>query len=229
MTSLEASGPARGHRPQQLSRHVANHVRERIMSGQLRPGDRLRLEHIAADLGISVTPVREALAGLAGEGFVEAQPRRGFVVSTLDRGDIADVFQIQAYIAADLCARAARTISEQSLAELTQIQTDLETAHDHEDFEEEGRLNFRFHSLINSLSDSPKMLWFLRTAVRYAPLSSYGEVDGWPECSVSDHRLILEALEAHDEDGAHKYMREHVVRSGQLLVEHLERLGLWSR
>jgi len=228
MSILEAPGPGRGERPQQLSRHVANHIREQIMAGALRPGDRLRLEHIAGDLGISVTPVREALAGLAGEGFVEAQPRRGFVVSQLDRRDIADVFRIQAFIAADLCARAAETMSDAALAELRAVQADLEKAHGERDFQEEGRLNLRFHSLINSQSESPKMLWFLRTAVRYAPLSSYGDVQGWPECSVGDHPGIVEALAAGDGEQARAHMQDHVIRSGELLVAHLERLGLWS-
>jgi len=63
----------------QLADEVATALRERIMSGDLRPGARIRLEEVAAQLGVSITPVREALLTLRGEDMVELQPRRGYV------------------------------------------------------------------------------------------------------------------------------------------------------
>lgn len=73
-----SGGRALGRR-RQLSDEVADYVRELIMSGQVRHGEFLRLERVADDLGISVTPVREALLSLRGEGFVTLEPRRGFM------------------------------------------------------------------------------------------------------------------------------------------------------
>src|SRR5690348_5383080 len=103
----------------QLSEEVAAHLRDRIMAGELRPGERIRLEEVAERLGVSITPVREALLTLRGYDMVELQPRRGYVVAPLSRQDIVDVFELQAHIAGELAARVAQRIGEPELAELT--------------------------------------------------------------------------------------------------------------
>src|SRR5688500_14639720 len=103
----------------QLSDEVVAHLRDRIMSGGLRPGERIRLEEVAEQLGVSITPVREALLTLRGYDMVELQPRRGYVVAPLSRQDIVDVFQLQAHIAGDLAARVAQRATDADLTELT--------------------------------------------------------------------------------------------------------------
>lgn len=80
----------------QLSDEAAARIRELIMDGRVRPGDYLRLERLALEFGISVTPVREALKSLRSEGFVVLEPRRGFVVAPLSKRDVQDLFWVQA-------------------------------------------------------------------------------------------------------------------------------------
>jgi DNA-binding GntR family transcriptional regulator len=82
----------RGVRREQLSDEVAAHLRADIMTGTLRPGTFIRLDETAAALGVSITPVREALRTLRGEGMVQLEPHRGHVVVPLTRGDIEDIF-----------------------------------------------------------------------------------------------------------------------------------------
>src|SRR5690348_10253043 len=112
----------------QLSDEVVAHLRDRIMSGQLRPGDRIRLEDVAEQLGVSITPVREALLTLRGFDMVELQPRRGYVVAPLSRQDIVDVFEVQAHIAGELAARVAARAGEADLAELAATHRGLQRA-----------------------------------------------------------------------------------------------------
>lgn len=212
----------------QLSEEVAAHLRERIMSGQVRPGEYLRLEHVAEELGISVTPVREALVALRGEGFVQLQPRRGFVVSPLSRVDVQDVFRVQADIAGELAARAAALITPEQIFKLTAVQEALDALHGGSSTVEQESLNHEFHRTINSVSESRKLAWFLATAVRYAPLSFYGEIHGWTRASHEDHHAVLEALRRHDADGARASMHRHITHAGDLLVEHLDKAGLWT-
>src|SRR5579859_7836235 len=104
----------------QLPEQVAAHLRETVMSGRLRPGEFIRLDAVAQELGTSVTPVREALLSLRGEGMVRLIPRRGFVVSPLSRLDVEDLFDIQAYIGAEILARACLRITGEQLEELAQ-------------------------------------------------------------------------------------------------------------
>ena len=77
----------------QLSEEVAGHLRSQIMSGALRPGSFVRIEDTAAELGVSATPVREALVTLRGEGLVEQIPRRGYRVGELRREDVEDTWR----------------------------------------------------------------------------------------------------------------------------------------
>ncbi len=98
------------------------------MDGRVRPGDYLRLERLALEFGISVTPVREALKSLRSEGFVVLEPRRGFVVAPLSKRDVQDLFWVQAGIAAELTARAAPRIGAGTLGELDGLHHALERA-----------------------------------------------------------------------------------------------------
>jgi DNA-binding GntR family transcriptional regulator len=212
----------------QLAEEVADYLRERIMSGQVRSGEYLRLEHVAEELGISITPVREALVALRGEGFVQLLPRRGFVVSPLSRMDVQDVFRVQADIAGELSARAARMITEEQLDRLAQIQSELDALHGKAAADKQEALNHEFHRLINSVSESRKLAWFLVAAVRYAPLSFYGEIHGWTKASLDDHHAVLKALRARDGEAARAAMHRHITHAGDLLVEHLDKLGIWD-
>ncbi|MFZ0831898.1 MAG: GntR family transcriptional regulator, partial [Mycobacterium sp.] len=79
-------------RREQLSDEVAAHLRAAIMGGSLRPGTFIRLDETAGQLGVSITPVREALRTLRGEGMVVLEPHRGHVVAPLSRRDVEDIF-----------------------------------------------------------------------------------------------------------------------------------------
>jgi DNA-binding GntR family transcriptional regulator len=212
----------------QLSDQIASHVRELIMSGRVRAGEFLRLEKLAAELGVSATPVREGLLALRGEGFVQLAPRRGFVVAPLRRQDVEDLFFVQAELAGELAARAATRVHGVELARIEAAQDALEAAAPQQDMERLEALNHEFHRAINRSADSAKLTWFIATAARYAPRSYYGSIPGWQQASLDDHRAIIDALRDRDGDRAKEAMREHILHAGRLLVQHLEHSGLWA-
>jgi DNA-binding GntR family transcriptional regulator len=226
--TVALSGDRALGRRRQLSDEVAAYVRELIMSGQVRHGEVLRLERIAEDLGISVTPVREALLSLRGEGFVTLEPRRGFLAAPLTRQDVQDLFEAQAYFAGELAARAAGKISEDELASLDRTQAVLEEASATRDPAAIERANHEFHRTINLCAGSPKTSWLLQLVVRYAPRRFYSSIEGWTQASVDDHHLVLAALRAGDADAARQAMRAHIRHAGALLVVHLEGRGFWD-
>ncbi|HEX2314785.1 MAG TPA: GntR family transcriptional regulator [Thermomonospora sp.] len=227
MGRVDVAGPRIGTRPQ-LSDEVAAGLREMIMDGRVRPGQYLRLERLAAEFGISVTPVREALQSLRSEGFVQLEPRRGFVVAPLSRQDVKDLFWVQAGIAAELAARAARTMTTGGLKELTAIQHAMgqAVADGRIDLVEEH--NHGFHRSINLAARSAKLAWSLGSVARYVPRGLYGRMPAWPRTALDDHESVLEALREADPAKAGTAMRVHVVRAGELLIAHLERQGLWN-
>lgn len=211
--------------PLRLSDLAAVHVRELIVSGQLRAGEFIRPEVVADELGISATPAREGLLLLQTEGFLTVEPRRGFSVTALSSEDVRDIYDAQALLGGELTARAAGLISPQLIEELEGIQAALEQAAADKDYEAVERLNHRFHQTIYRLAGSRKIRWLIKATLPYAPRKFFAVIQGWPEASAQDHRAIIEHLRSGDADGARNAMAEHVRRAGALLAEHLAASG----
>ncbi|MGA5545738.1 GntR family transcriptional regulator [Mycobacterium sp. NPDC051198] len=210
----------------QLAEDVARLIRRRIFDGTYPAGNYIRLEQLAAELGISVTPVREALFGLRTEGLLKQQPRRGFLVLPVTRRDIDDVAGVQAHIGGQLASRAAGQITDGQLGELDRIQRELEVAYTDNDHEAAVRLNHAFHRGVNRAAESPKLAQLMSQITRYALESVYPTVEGWPEQSTHDHRRILAALKARDGEAARDAMAEHLCAASRPLSDHLDRLGV---
>lgn len=220
-----SSDPEFAARPQ-LSDDVARYVRRRIFNGAFRAGEYLRLDQLAVELGISVTPVREALLNLCAEGLLVQQPRRGFMVLELTARDMADVANVQAFIGGELAARAAENITDEQLSALRTIQDELEEAYGGGDLEHTVRLNHEFHRLINVAADSPKLTQFMSGITRYAPESVFPTLSGWPRQSTKDHRRVIAAFERRDAPRARMAMAEHFTIGVAPLTEHLVAHGV---
>ena len=212
-----------GTRRLQLNDEAAGYVRELIMTGQLRPGDFIRLDEIARDLAVSTTPVREGMLALRGEGFVRLEPRRGFVVAPLSTKDIRDIFAAQATLAGELAARAATMMTSVEHDDLARLQDQLEAAAVAGEIVRLEALNHMFHRLINRAADAPKVAWLLSVGARYVPRRFYATVTGWPEASARDHAAVIASLAARDAEQARESMSGHVRHAGELLAQHLER------
>lgn len=210
----------------QLSDDVARYVRRRIFNGTYPAGEYLRLDQVAAEVGISVTPVREALLNLRAEGLLEQHPRRGFMVLAVTARDLADVALVQTFIGGELAARAAAGVTPDQLRELTSIQDQLEKAYEYADLDVTVRLNHEFHRLINVIADSPKLTQVMSGITRYAPESVFPTLDGWPEQSIRDHRAVIAALERGDAEAARAAMAEHFTVGVAPLTEHLTERGV---
>ncbi len=228
-TSREGSGPRAGFGlgdKQQLSEKVASYVREAIMVGELTADSHIRTEHLAEELGVSATPVREALMILHSEGSVRWVPRRGYRVVPMTAGDVTDLFEVQAFIAGELAARAAELLSDSEIERITKVQSELEAAAHEGDVRHVDELNHEIHRTINRASDSHRMTTLLNLTVQYVPLNFFGTIRGWAEASAHDHSAIFEPLSARDPVAARTAMVEHIRHIGRLLVDHLRRSGV---
>ena len=221
------TAPDFAFRPQ-LAEDVARHVRKRIFDGSYAAGQYIRLDQLAAELGVSVTPVREALFVVSAEGLLSQQPRRGFVVLPVTCRDLTDVANVQAHIGGELAARAAANITDDQVRELEKIQTELEEAYAGDDDQRAIRLNHEFHKAINVAADSPKLAQLMSQITRYAPESVFPTIEGWPDQSTEHHRKLLAALEKRDENLARTAMSEHLAAGAGPLIEHLTQRGVVS-
>lgn len=229
MTQPARTRPAKTRvgRPQ-LSEEVAAHLRDLIMSGEIRPGEFIRLEEVAEELGVSITPVREALLTLRGEDMVELEPRRGYVVAPLTRQDVNDLFRLQADIAGELAARATTSITAPDLARLDELQEALVHAVGSGRLDEIEQLEFEFHRIINRAAAARKLSWFLHAATRYTPARFYSSDEGWRTEMLSDHRSLLAAFGERDADAVRGEMVRHFTDGAERLTKHLDEIGLWT-
>lgn len=206
---------------QQLSHKVASYIRENVMVGRFEAGQFLRTETIAEQMGVSHTPVREALMLLQSEGILRWEPRRGFRVVAVTDQDVHDLFQVQAYIAGELAARAAVVLDDAAVQGLRQLQEQLERAAEAGDTAGVDAYNHEIHRRINKASPSNRLGILLNQTVQYVPLRFFGLIEGWADASAHDHSAVFDAIEAGDAEAARAAMTVHIRHIGELLRAHL--------
>ena len=212
----------------QLSDEVAGHLRAAIMSGTLRPGTFIRLDETAAEFGVSVTPVREALLKLRGEGMVQLEPHRGHVVLPLTRQDIQDIFWLQETIAKQLAAAATAHITDAQIDELERTNDALSTAVGSADAETIADIEFAFHRVFNQAGGRIKLAWFLLNAARYMPVLVYAGDPDWGAAAVDNHRRLIAALRRRDAAAVTEHTVWQFTDAAQRLAEMLERAGIFD-
>ncbi|MGV0794819.1 GntR family transcriptional regulator [Mycolicibacterium sp. XJ1819] len=215
-------------RREQLSDEVAARLRADIMTGVLRPGTFIRLDESAARLGVSITPVREALRTLRGEGMVQLEPHRGHVVVPLTRRDIEDIFWLQATIAAELAATAAGRITDAQIDDLERLNDALAVAVENTDLQEIAAAEFAFHRAFNRAAGRLKLAWFLLHVARYLPGDIYAGDPRWGAGSVAGHRELIAALRRRDVDTVVRLTRAEFTDGAHRLIAWLEERGRWD-
>jgi DNA-binding GntR family transcriptional regulator len=228
VTGGHQAGPAhdRVSRRHQLPEQVAGHVRELIISGAVRPGEFLRVERIAEEVGVSNTPVREGLLTLCGEGFVQFVPRRGFVVAPFTRDDVTDLFWAQAQLARELAARAARKITPEQVERLDENLEQFRQAVKEDDAERVADLSYAFHRQINLAAGSHRLALLSGMVTSHLPRRFYASVEA-RAAAGDEHPLLVDALRDHDVRKARALMEQHILASADHLIEILGRRGLW--
>lgn len=221
-------GPPRGVRREQLSDKVANRLRADIMTGTLRPGTYIRLDETAAALGVSITPVREALRTLRGEGMVQLEPHRGHVVVPLTRTDVEDIFWLQGTIAKELAATAAERITDAEIDELEELNGALAAAIERGNAREIASAEFAFHRAFNLSTGRIKLAWFLLHVARYLPGRIYTDDAHWGAAALVRHRELIAALRRRDTETATRVTVDLFTDSAQRLIAQLEKVGIWT-
>jgi DNA-binding GntR family transcriptional regulator len=209
---------------------VAETLRDMILVGELRPGQRVTQDELAATLGVSTMPVREGLLKLAHEGLVEASPNRSFRIVRNTREDIRDIYWMHAVLAGQLTAHACmRQDSEPSLVErLKAHEAALVAATAARDTAAMEAANWSFHRQINRAAGAPRLLLMLGSTLRLIPQHFYALVEGWAPVSRSGHEAIIAAFERQDPEAARSAAIKHVEEAGRLVIAHFSDTGYWK-
>lgn len=199
--------------PRALYEEVAELLRQRIFNRDLPPGSWIDELRIAEELGISRTPLREALKVLAAEGLVTMKVRRGAYVTEVSEQDLREVYELLALLEADAAGAACERASDAELQELAALHRDLEAAADPRTGSRERffELNESFHLRVLDLAGNrwrKQMVMDLRKVMklnRHSSLLKKGRISE----SLNEHQAILSALEQRQRDRAVQSVRTH--------------------
>ena len=192
-------------------------IRKAIITGKLRSGDPLQEARLAEKIGVSRTPVREALSRLSAEGLVVLERyRRGYVAHFSAR-DVAEVFRLRGTLEGDAAGRAALLITNEEIARLEALEEEMEQIFEqlgwHNHLETFDRLNTEFHMVIARASDSPRLERLLASSLELPAsiFNTYAEpVDTRTRRTHAQHREIIAALRARNVAWAQAAMSAHL-------------------
>lgn len=202
-------------------------IRQAIIDGRLPPGRRLKEEGLARELGISRTPVREALLMLHAEGLVDVAPNRGAAVRSHSVEDLDDLYQLRAVLEGYSTRRAATRLRDDEIRRLRESCDRFEALlYDGGDMSELVKENLVFHQTILDSSGSERLTSMVRQVIEL-PLVYRSYVWYSPEqqrISGHYHVQITRALEARDAERAELVMKEHIFEARDLLLTHWREL-----
>jgi DNA-binding GntR family transcriptional regulator len=210
---------------------LAARIRAKIMSGEIPIGAPLRQADLAAQFGISRTPVREALRQLQTGGLIEVVPNRGAVVRVPVPWEVREAYEVRAELESLAAKRAVDRLDDATIAELRAInvamyERSLATA-DSDPGERNGNDNDQFHSLIYEISANTRLTRMLGEINDAFPRNVSALVlrdkPRHREENFREHEELLEAFVARDHERAAELMRQHVLRAGEHLAHWYER------
>ena len=198
-----------------------NRLREDILAGRYKEMEELKEVVIGKELGVSRTPVREALRQLELEGLVTIIPNKGAYVTGISDKDIKDIFAIRSYLEGLCAAWACENITEEELSEMeeTVFLTDFHIGKGH--FEQVVELDDKFHKLLYNACGSRILSRLLADYHHYAKKvrTSNLSTEERARHSLLEHKKIVEAIRAKDEESARSYAYEHIVESIKRMYE----------
>jgi DNA-binding GntR family transcriptional regulator len=203
-----------------LREHVHESLREAIIAGRLPDGERLNERDMARDLGVSTTPLKEALRQLESEGLVRTESRRGVFV-TFGAAQAEEMSLARAALESMIARMAAKRAVASDLALLRSHVADMQLATEQGNIERLIELNELFHGQIHQASgcsylrklQSKQQIYNHR--IRAALLHEAEE----RRLALAEHTAIFNAIIDRDSDAAERFMRDHIVRSGQRHIE----------
>ncbi len=188
-------------------------LKSSVLSGHFNPGERLTEEHLAKKLGVSRTPVREALHKLESEGLIKPLETRGFIVSRDSKDEVEELFELRAILEGYALRIISERISEEGLKQLGKLIAGAEDGLRRKRMEEVFKWNTKFHDTLHGIVVDKKRLHRLLVNIRKYVLRYRRDTLQYPDGgkrAVDGHRKILLALRLRDPDLCERMMREHI-------------------
>ena len=202
---------------------VSEALREAIHNGTLKPGERLMEIQLAEELGVSRTPIREAIRRLELEGFLVMVPRRGTYVADISIRDINEVFEIRKALDVLAAGLAAERITEEELEQLERLLVEIGEYIDNGDADGIVVADGKFHDILYRASRNDRLVGIINnlreqfTRFRSISMAYPGRIQN----TLEEHRRLVEAIGQRDAEQAQQCAREHLENAEQILLNDL--------
>jgi DNA-binding GntR family transcriptional regulator len=203
---------------------IFNTLREAIIVGELKPGERLMEIQLAEKMGVSRTPVREAIRKLELEGLVEMLPRKGAHVADLSAKDIMDVLEVRSTLDGLASSLSASRITDDEIKELKHVLTQFESCIEKNNIHGSIKKDVEFHDIIYRSSRNEKLIQIsnnLREQVqryRIIYLKDYGS----SKDIVKEHTEIYEAIKGRDPEAARNHAVKHIINQEKVIIKSVK-------
>jgi DNA-binding GntR family transcriptional regulator len=200
-------------------------LRDAIITGKLSPGERLMEIQLAEEMGVSRTPVREAIRKLELESFVVMVPRKGAYVAGVSIKDIADVFEVRAALEGLAASLAAERITEEELDQLERSIVSINEVSDGKNIDKVVENDTDFHDLLYRAARNEKLIGIitnLKEQIQRFRATSLA-VTGRTKIAVEEHKQIVEALSERDTELAGELARQHIENAENVMLAALKK------
>jgi DNA-binding GntR family transcriptional regulator len=214
-----------------LGQHVFDNLKQAIIRGNITPGEWLVESHIAQMLGISRTPVREAIHKLEREGLIERQPRGGFTVLGLGRDDIEETFGIRSVLEGYAARLATLKHQSNELKALEKKIEEFQVCLNKRQLDVLPVINTEFHDLLYALSKSPRLIHMINALrdqiFRFRQMIL--KDDKLANISNEDHIQMLKFMRKRDAEGVERLVKEHILRGQDEVLREFGKKGAGKR
>ena len=204
-----------------MADQICKSLAERIVSGELPAGERLRQDYVAAEFGASHVPVREAFRRLESQGLVASEPRRGVRVAAMDPDKVREVTEMRAALEGLALRHALPRIGKPELALARQALADADASKDLRVWEAANRA---FHLAMLTPCRMPRLLAAIQDlhAIGSRYLFATWRLQHWQPRSDKEHLALLKAIEKRDGPGAEAALKAHILAAGEALIGQLD-------
>ena len=214
-------------RHQTLREKILETIRESILKGTLKAGEKVAEPELAERFGISRTPIREAFRQLESEGYLTVIPRKGAVVTSLSERDVEEFYAIKSILEGYAARMAAEKMTQKDIDRLEAINDRLELLAQQGDVKTFFRVHNEFHETFIRAAENEKLLELINqlmmkfNRLRMASLSLPGRM----EISVEEHRNMIQAFKNHDGDKADSLVRHAATIGADVLIQSMSQAG----
>lgn len=196
---------------QNISEELVGYIKQQILNGELNPGDRIVETKLARELGISQTPVREALRQLQGEGVVSILPNKGPIVRTLDIDDAYEIYSIRSMLEGLAIRLATQHASDEEMTKLEQFYNQMKSKLSDDSVMYLLHDSSHIHETIIRLSGHSRLISMYKSiSFQISLINRLVGVKSTKQKEVDEHLELIEALKSRNPDQAEETMRRHI-------------------